>query len=132
MSVISSKFILKISLFTLLIFACATGLFSTVLKRYYLESYPYLILLVATVTTVGHLWIIKASSANAMKFTTTFMASVTLKLMVYLFFMLVYLIFDRSQVIPFILTFIALYILFTIFEVIQVLNFIKNNQKRSI
>jgi hypothetical protein len=119
------KFIFKILIFTVLIFGVASILFVTILENYYFNAFPYLILLIATVTTIGHLWVVKASGANTMKFTTAFMASVTLKLMVYLFFMLIYLLIDRTQVISFVLTFITLYVLFTIFEVIQVLGFIK-------
>ncbi len=125
MSEVSRKFIVKMLIFTAIIFFIASVLFSTVLKTHYLSAFPYMILLIATVTTIGHLWVVKASGQNAMKFTTAFMASVSLKLMVYLFFMLIYLMIDRSQVIPFVLTFITFYISFTVFEVIQVLGFIK-------
>ncbi len=125
MSEVSRKFIFKMLIFTAIIFSIASVLFSTILKTHYLSAFPFMILLIAAVTTIGHLWVVKASGQNAMKFTTAFMASVSLKLMVYLFFMLIYLMMDRSQVIPFILTFITLYILFTVFEVIQVLGFIK-------
>jgi len=125
MSDASRKFVLKISLFTLTIFILSAALFTTVLKTFYLSVFPVQLLLIATVTTMGHLWVIRAADQNPMKFTTAFMASVTLKLLVYLFFMLIYLLIDHSEVISFILTFIALYIAFTIFEVIQVLKFIK-------
>jgi len=119
------KFVLKISLFTLTIFIISAALFTTVLKTFYLSVFPIQLLLIATITTMGHLWVIRSADQNPMKFTTAFMASVTLKLLVYLFFMLIYLLIDHSQVITFILTFIALYISFTIFEVIQILKFIK-------
>jgi len=125
MSDASRKFVLKITLFTLTIFILSAALFTTVLKTFYLSVFPVQLLLIATVTTMGHLWVIRAADQNPMKFTTAFMASVTLKLLVYLFFMLIYLLIDHSEVISFILTFIALYIAFTIFEVIQVLKFIK-------
>ncbi|HZK94544.1 MAG TPA: hypothetical protein VFC67_10080 [Prolixibacteraceae bacterium] len=95
-------------------------------------AYPYQILLIALVTTTGHLWIVKAAGENTRKFTTAFMASVTLKLMVYLTFMLAYLLYDHSQVIPFVLSFITFYISFTIFEVVQVLNYIKKHSKISL
>jgi hypothetical protein len=126
------SFLFKIIIFTIIIFSITAALFSTLLKNYSLDSYPYLILLIATVTTIGHLLIIRASEKNAMKFTTAFMASVTFKLMVYLFFMLIYLVIDHSQVISFVLTFMSLYIVFTIFEVIQVLSFIKKYSKISL
>lgn len=128
----TQHFLVKIVIFTIIIFSITAALFSTLLKNYALGSFPYLILLIATVTTIGHLLIIRASEKNAMKFTTAFMASVTFKLMVYLFFMLIYLVIDHSQVISFVLTFMSLYIVFTIFEVIQVLSFIKKYSKISL
>ena len=129
MTAVSRQFLLKIIILSILLLAISTVLFSTVLKTCQFAAYPYQILLIALVTTIGHLWIVKAAGENTRKFTTAFMASVTLKLMGYLTFMLAYLLYDHSQVIPFVLTFIALYIVYTIFEVIEVLNVIKINQK---
>jgi hypothetical protein len=125
MSSATAKFLIKIGLFTAIIYLIATVLFTTVLKTVYLAVFPFELLLIAVVTTVGHLWIINASAQNNVKFTTAFMGSATLKLMIYLFFILIYLWIDHTQVIPFVLTFMILYILYTIFEVIEVLRFIK-------
>ncbi len=125
MSASSRQFIVRITILTVIIATIATALFLTILKQWYLASYPYLIVLVATVTTIGHLWVTNAAAGNARKFATAFLASVTFKLMIYLTFILVYLLIDRSQAVSFILTFVTIYVLFTIFEVVQVLNFIK-------
>jgi hypothetical protein len=125
MTAASRQFIIKILIITLVIFAIATILFYTVFKMWYFAAFPYLLLLIATVTTIGHLLIIKAADKNPRKFTTAYMASVTIKLIVYLSFMLIYLLIDHSQVIPFVCTFAAFYVLYTIFEVVNVLNYIK-------
>ena len=125
MSDTSWKFVIRICLFTLTIYAISSVLFHTVLETIHLSVFPYQLLLIAIVTTTGHLWVIRAADQNTMKFTTAFMASVTLKLLVYLFFMLIYLWIDRSQVIQFVLSFMVLYILFSVFEVTQILKFIK-------
>jgi hypothetical protein len=128
----SRHFLVKILIFTIVIFAIASTLFSTVLKPWYFAAYPYQILLIASITTIGHLWIIKASDQNTRKFTTAYIASVTLKLLVYLTFLLVCLLIDNSKVIPFVFTFIIFYISYTIFEIIQVLSFIKKHSKISL
>lgn len=128
----SRQFIVKILIFTMVVFAIASALFSTVLKTWYFAAFPYQLLLIVAVTTIGHLWILKAAGQNTRRFSTAFIASVTLKLIVYLTFMLVYLLIDHSQAIPFALTFIVFYTLFTIFEVVQVLNFIKKHSKISL
>lgn len=119
------SFIIKIAILTFIIIAISTVMFSTVLKSWHFGFYIYQIILIAIVTTFGHLWVLKATWQNTRKFTTAFMASVTFKLLIYLTFMLVYLLIDHSQVIIFVLTFFIFYITFTIFEVIQVLDFIK-------
>ena len=125
MSAVTTKFIAKIGLLTLIIYIVATILFSTILKQVYFEVFPVQLLLIAIVTSVGHLWILKAAEQNTVRFTTAFMGSATLKLMIYLFFILIYLWIDRSHVVPFVLTFIILYIMYTIFEVVEVLRVIK-------
>ena len=125
MSEASKKFIIKVSLFSLILYIIATALFSTVLKIYYVPAFPFQLLLIATVTSIGHLLVIRASAQNTIKFTTAFMGSVTLKLLIYLFFLLIYLWIDHSQVVPFVLTFMTLYLAYTIFEVTEVLRFIK-------
>lgn len=126
MTTVSRQFIIKIIILSTIILLISIALFSTVLKTWSFTSYPFQILLIALVTSIGHIWIVKAVGENARRFTTAFMASVTLKLMVYLTFMLIYLLIDHSRVIPFVLTFITYYIVFTIFEVVQILNIIKN------
>jgi hypothetical protein len=126
MTAVSRQFLIKIVILSIIILLISIALFSTVLKSWSISAYPFQILLIAIITSIGHLWIVKAVGENARRFTTAFMASVTLKLMVYLTFMLVYLLIDHSGVIPFVLSFIAYYIVFTIFEVVQVLNIIKN------
>ena len=125
MSAVAKKFVIKICLFTIIIFVIGSALFSTVLKMFYLPVFPFQVLLIAAVTAIGHLWIIRASEQNTIKFTTAFMGSATLKLMVYLFFMLIYLWNDHSNAISFVLTFMILYLIFTVFEVMEVLRFIK-------
>jgi len=129
MTSVSQKFLIKIVLLSIMVFAIATTLFSTVFKQWQFNAFPYQILIIALVTVIGHLWIVKAAGQNTRRFTTAYMASVTLKLMVYLAFMLIYLLWDHTHVISFVLTFIAFYIVFTIFEVFEVLNVIKINQK---
>lgn len=129
MSVASRQFLVRISIFSMIIYAIAIALFSTILETWYIAFYPFMIVVIASVTTIGHLWILKASGQNTRKFTTAFMASVTLKILVYLTFILVYLLIDHSQVVSFVLTFTSFYILYTVFEVIHVLDFIKKQSK---
>ncbi len=125
MSSPSGKFVLKICVLTIIIAAFSAALFLSFLRDYYFKIFPFIVILIAVVTTIGHLWVIRASNQNTLKFTTAFMGSTTLKLIIYLFFMLICLWIDHSQTISFVLTFILLYIIFTVFEVIEILRYIK-------
>lgn len=128
----SRQFLIKIFVLSLIIYGISALLFTTILKAYCLASFPYLILLIACVTAIGHLWVVKASKQNTMKFSTAYMAVVTLKLMIYLLVMLFFLLYNRSQTIPFVLTFIVFYSLFTIFEVVEILRILKKDSKISL
>lgn len=121
----SGKFLLKISTFTLIIIAISIALFATILKTYYFKAFIIQVVLIATVTTIGHLWVAKAVKKNIRKFATAYMASVTLKLVVYLIYLLVSLLIDHTQALQFALTFLILYLVYTIFEVVEVLRFLK-------
>ena len=125
MSIASGKFLIKISVFTIITIAISAALFTTILKDYYFNAFIVHVVLIAAVTTIGHLLVAKAVKKNMRKFATAYMASVTLKLVVYLIYLLVSLLIDHSQVIQFALTFLILYLVYTIFEVVEVLSFMK-------
>ena len=119
------QFYFKTSIFTFIICAISFILFSTVLKPWYINTYPLLVLYIASLSAIGNWWVLRASEFNPRRFTTAFMTSVTVKLMGYLIFILIYLLVDRSQAVHFLITFFTLYILFTVFEVSLVLKFLK-------
>ncbi len=121
----TGKFLLKISAFTLIVIAVSVALFATILKAYYFKSFIIQVILIAAVTTIGHLLVAKAVKKNIRKFATAYMASVTLKLVVYLIYLLVSLLIGPTQVLQFVLTFLVLYLVYSIFEVVEVLRFMK-------
>lgn len=119
------QFLRKFIIFSLVLIAIAAILFATVLKALYVPLFPLQILLIGSLTLYSHLRLIKACEQNIRRFTTVFMLSVTLKLMAYLSFLLICLIIDHSNALSFVLTFFVLYVCYTVFEVTQVLNFLK-------
>ncbi len=121
----TGKFLLKISAFTLIVIAVSVALFATILKAYYFKSFIIQVILIAAVTTIGHLLVAKAVKKNIRKFATAYMASVTLKLVVYLIYLLVSLLIGHIQLLQFVLTFLVLYLVYSIFEVVEVLRFMK-------
>lgn len=119
------QFLRKFVIFSLVLIAIAVILFLTILNAFYVPLFPLQLLLIGSLTLFSHLRLIKACEQNIRRFSTVFMLSVTVKLMAYLSFLLICLMIDHSNALSFVLTFFVLYVSFTVFEVSQVLNFLK-------
>jgi hypothetical protein len=119
------SFISRIIIFTIILTSISAILYLTFLKPFYIKSFPLQLLLIGSLTTYSHVRLMKAFEQNIRRFTSVFMLSVTLKLMVYLSFLLICLLIDPSNALAFVLTFLILYICYTIFEVTQALKLFK-------
>ncbi len=87
---------------------------------------PYLFVFFFSVTLAVHYVLLKASEKRFSKFTTYFMLATFLKLMLYIAVLLIYVLLNRLDAIPFIITFFILYVFYTVFEVISILSYSKN------
>ncbi|HWR99388.1 MAG TPA: hypothetical protein VN249_02175 [Prolixibacteraceae bacterium] len=124
-------FLKKALLLCLVVIGLSLLLYDSVLKGFYLKLYPLQVAVVSIVTVISHLRLMTAVEQNARKFSTTFLSVMSVKLFIYLVFILVCLLLDRSNAVNFVLTFLALYVIFTIFEVTEISNFLKKNPKSS-
>ena len=125
MSSESLKFMLKISLFSILIFIIAKAVYTTALSLVHFDAFIYQLAVVTVVTALGHLLIIKSTEKSDKNFTNGFIGSITIKLLAYMFFMFLYLWFDNSQAIAFLINFMILYVIFTLFEISVILRYVK-------
>ena len=124
-------FLQKVFYLCLSISGMALLLYQSILKGYYLSIFPLQFAVVILVTVVSHLRLMTSVEQNARRFSTTFLSVMSAKLFIYLFFILICLLIDRSNAINFVVTFLLLYLIFTIFEVIEISNFFKKNQNSS-
>ena len=118
-------FILRIIMFTIILISISVILYMTLLKNFYVRLFPAQLLLIGLLTAYSHVRLMKVSEQNIRRFTSAFMLSVTLKLMIYLSFLLICLLIDPSDALPFVLTFFILYLCYTVFEVVQILKYFK-------
>lgn len=119
------QFIVKVLKFTIILTIIAVMFYLTFLRRFYVSSFPVQILLIGFLTAFSHIRLMKACQQNIRRFSSVFILSVTLKLLIYLSFLLICLLIDRSNALTFVLTFLILYICYTVFEVLQTLKFLK-------
>ena len=124
-------FLKKALLLCLVVTGLSLLLFDSVLKGYYLKIFPLQVAVVSLVTVISHLRLMSAVQQNARKFSTTFLAVMSIKLFIYIIFILVCLLIDRTHAVNFVATFLILYAIFTIFEVTEISNFLKKNPNSS-
>ena len=93
--------------------------------KYITPTLPYLFIFFFAVTLFVHYVLMKACEKRMSKFVNFFMLATFLKLMLYIMILVIYVLFNRSDAIPFILTFFIIYLFFTVFEIISILSFIK-------
>ncbi len=124
-------FLKKLLLFCLVLIGLSLILYDSILKDFYMKVYPLQFTLIALVTLLSHLKLMNAYQLNARRFSTTFLSVTAIKLFIYLMFMIIYLLIDRSKAVNFVLTFLVLYLCFTIFEVFEISNFLKKKPKSS-
>lgn len=86
------------------------------------RAYPWLILLFFVITALVHWVLLKITELNPRKFVGYFMLATTLKLLNYLIVIVIYVLTVKTEVLPFILAFFALYIIYTVFEVATILS----------
>lgn len=71
----------------------------------------------------------KESDLTLLKFSNRHLLFTTLKLLGSIVFILSFLFFNRDQAIPFLSSFLAVYLIFLIQEIIEILNYFKKNKK---
>ena len=110
------KYIIRLLIFSLLIAIIAFALYATVLSRFYLPVMPWVLLFFVLISLATHYILIKSGESRITKFSTSFMGVTSIKLFLYLIFIVVYLINDKSNALVFVISFFILYLLFTVFE----------------
>lgn len=112
-----------LSLGALLIYVIATFLIPEHTNLFQALLIPYFILISAVV----HFYLLKSSEkGNPRKFVTGFMGATTLKLLIYLATMLVYVLLYRESALQFVIAFFVFYLIYTVFEVVV---FLKQSRK---
>ena len=85
------------------------------------------IVFVWLVTCASHYWVMKTVTDKPKAFNQVFMLQTTVKLLLYMACIVVYLLFYRQHGVPFTIHFLVSYLVFAIFEVALILKFVKNN-----
>jgi len=112
-------FIAKSSFLTVIVFILGAILYSTLLKQFYLNILPVVVALFYVVTNLVHAYLLKISISSGSRFTSWYMATSFTKMFFYLVVAIVYTIIYRDEAKIFLVNFLLLYVVYTIFEVAE-------------
>lgn len=124
------KFIIRGIIISLILFITGFFLFITILKEYFSFSFPVLLLVIFLITVLFHRYLIRSIGESNKKFPVKFLGATGIKMGFYIILIIMYVVFDRENAVPFLLVFMIIYLIFTIFEVVSVLDYIKISREK--
>lgn len=122
------SFVKNISLFTLVLYIIGAMLFLTVFRDEYLTVMPLMPLFFVLVKVIGYTYIEFLSRQRHQRFITGYMALTAVRMMIYLAGIIIYVFSFKSQAVPFLITFMALYLAYTVFEVAIILKYFRKSK----
>jgi hypothetical protein len=122
------NFIKRIIIFSAFISAISYFLYHFFIPKLYLQIFPFLIIFFIATSIIVHYILTKAGKQQVRKFSAFYLGSISAKLLIYIIFITIYVLVDKSTAVPFLITFLILYFLFTFFETYSLLNDLKKQQ----
>jgi hypothetical protein len=116
------QFVKRFTIFSIIVVILSYVATRFMLPEHVSPALPYLIIFFFAVTIIFQYFISKSNEKKFSNFVTIFMLITFLKLMLYFTVLLIYIfLINKSDSVPFIISFFIYYVLFTIFEVSYIL-----------
>ena len=122
------RFIFKELVFTIILGLIAFVLFQTVLKEFYLPVFWILFGMISIFTVAFHYSVLILSEKEISKFPSKFMMASGIKMIVYLMLIVFYTFSFPEKAVIFLISFFTIYLFYTIFELIIIINYFKKKQ----
>lgn len=113
------SFIVKSTFLTILVFLLGAILYFTVLKTFYLNILPAMLVFFYLVTNLVHAYLLKIASKSSSRFTSHYMATSFIKMFFYLAVAIVFAVTNKDNAKIFLVNFLLLYVVYTTFEVVE-------------
>jgi len=101
--------------------------YTTILKNFYLPVFPFLLALFILITAIIQIMLVRIGKNEMAKFTRYFMLTLTIKIFVFLIFLVSYIFLDKENAAIFLVTFLVLFIVFLLYEVITLYTAFQKN-----
>ena len=124
------KFILNITVITIVLTLTGWLIFSQLIPQYYLPVFPFLLVFFVATAIAIHAYQLQLAKKDTAKFARSNMVITFLKLFLYSAVAIVYIAVDTKNAKPFVVCFVLLYVVFTVFEVFSLLKISTNTIKK--
>ena len=124
-------FFLASALLASAIIITAYLLLQLLFPEYYFQLFFLVPVFIFGIVNLVHRFLIRASDLQPARFLSRYIGAMGVKLLIYIVFLLVILLADREHALPFLIIFLFSYLVFTIFEVVSILNYLKNKKNNS-
>jgi hypothetical protein len=122
------KFTFTLLFIALVITVLGYGLFLFFVPQHYFPYFPSIPAFLLLVTLLVHVYLVRASENDTRKFTAKYLGAMGLKMFIYLIFLVIILFIDTARAVPFLVSFLVSYAVFTTYEVISILNYLKKDK----
>ena len=120
-----NTFLKKITIYTVVLAVLQYVLTTQIPAAYVSNAWPVVILFFFAFTVLMHRFLLKSTEGRPQKFIFSFMMITTIKILLYLGIILVYVLVNKPDAVAFIGVFFLNYFLFTGFEISSVMKFLE-------
>lgn len=125
---IYSRFLLKLAILAAVIALIAFVLMQTSYSNFIIPVFWYMLVGMVFLTALMHYSILQINEKSTSNFSSRFMMISGIKMIAYLIFITIYVFSFTSQAKVFLISFFILYFIFTLFEVFQIVIYLKRGK----
>ena len=115
----------RLLVFSLILGSIAVILFFLLPAKFITPTLPFLFPFFIAVTLISSYLLIKSSQKKFIRYLNVYLLTTVVRLFLYVAVMVTYIVLNKSDVIPFSITFFLLYLFYTVFEVVWLVSFSK-------
>jgi hypothetical protein len=118
----------RLLIFSLILGAIAALLFFLLPSNFITPTLPFLFPFFIAVTLISSYLLIRSSQKKFIRYLNVYLLTTVIRLFLYLAVMVTYILLNKSDILPFSITFFILYLCYTIFEVVWLVSFSRTDR----
>ncbi|MBN2482008.1 MAG: hypothetical protein JXB19_09730 [Bacteroidales bacterium] len=125
------KILIGLTAITVIILGLGVLLFNTILDPYYFSMFPYLVLIFMIVNAAFFIFFFHSMKKTNTQFIRNFMGASGIKTIFYFFLVLAYILTTPQHAIPFSVTLLVLYIIYTAYDLYVTLKLLRRKKEKN-